>query len=242
MIQGKIKIDTNQYGKTLDVEPSGDLKAQLDTALKMLPSNIVNIDELSETFNDSELNSIPVDNKTNFIKDYTFAEINGNIYYRINDNLYEQKNKGHLPTERIKGLIKIRNALRKLIDIQNTDVPDEAIKPYQVNLNQVYDAFVKKYGYINDRANTILFKNDADFPLLISLEKEDKETNSMLKTDIFYKRTIKPYKEITNTENAKDALIACINQKGKVDIKYIMKLCNKDYDSVIEELKRSYLS
>lgn len=241
MIQGEVKIDTNQYGKTLNIEPTGDLKEQLNTSLKMLPSNIVHIEELSETFADNELNSIPVDNKTNFIKDYTFAEIDGNIYYRINDNLYEQ-NKGHLQTERIKGLIKIRNALRKLIDIQNTDVPDEIIKPYQANLNQIYDTFIKKYGYINDRANTLLFKNDADFPLLISLEKEDKETHNMIKTDIFYKRTIKPYKEITKTENAKDALIASINQKGKVDIKYIMKLCNKDYDTVIEELKRTYLS
>lgn len=241
MIQGEIKIDTNQYGKTLNIEPTGDLKEQLDTTLKMLPSNIANIDELSETFNDSELNSIPVDDKTNFIKDYTFAEIGGNIYYRINDNLYQQ-NKGHLSSERIKGLIKIRNSLRKLIDIENTDVPDEFIKPYQTNLNQIYDTFVKKYGYINDRVNSLLFKNDADFPLLISLEKEDKETHTMIKTDIFFKRTIKPYKEITNTENAKDALIASINQKGKVDIKYIMKLCNKDYDTVIEELKRSYIS
>ena len=64
----------------------------------------------------------------------------------------------------------------------------------------------------------------------------------MIKTDIFYKRTIKPYKEITSTDNAKDALIASINQKGKVDIKYIMKLCNKDYDTVIQELKRTYIS
>lgn len=241
MIQGNLKSANKQYSKTLDVEPTGDLKEQLQTTLKMLPSNIVEIEELSQTFNENEVNSIPVDNTTNSIKDYTFTEINGSIYYRINDNLYEQ-NKGHLSTERLKGLIKIRNALRELIDIQNTDVTDEMILPYQSSLNQLYDAFVKKYGYINDRANTLLFKNDADFPLLISLEKEDKETRSMLKTDIFYKRTIKPYKEITDTENAKDALIACINQKGKVDIKYIMKLCNKDYDSVIEELKRSYLS
>lgn len=242
MIQGEVKIDSGQHGKTLKVEPIGDLKEQLDTTLKMLPSNIVSIDELAETFDDNELNSIPIDEKTNSIKDYTFADINGNIYYRINDNLYEQKNKGQLPTERIKGLIKIRDSLRNLIDIQNTDVPDEVIKPYQANLNQIYDAFVKKYGYINDRANSLLFKNDADFPLLISLEKEDKETHNMIKTDIFYKRTIKPYKEITSTDNAKDALIASINQKGKVDIKYIMKLCNKDYDTVIEELKRTYIS
>ena len=59
----------------------------------------------------------------------------------------------------------------------------------------------------------------------------------MIKTDIFTKRTIKPYKEITQVETAKEGLIASINQRGKIDIRYIMKLCNKDYDTVITDLK-----
>ena len=202
----------------------------------MLPSNIIDNEELSQNYTEEQGQAIPVDEKYSHIKDYSYAEINGNIYYRINDYLYEQ-NKSQTALQRIKGLIKVRTALRDLINIQNSNVSDEETLPYQARLNQIYDEFVKKFGYITDRANDLAFRNDADFPLLISLEKEDKETKKITKTDIFTKRTIKPYKEIVNTDNAKEALIASINQKGKVDLKYIMNLCNKDYDTVITELK-----
>lgn len=236
MVKGDIKISTNQFGETLDIVPNGDLKEQLEETLKMLPSNIIDNEELSQNYTEEQGQAIPVDEKYSHIKDYSYAEINGNIYYRINDYLYEQ-NKSQTALQRIKGLIKVRTALRDLINIQNSNVSDEETLPYQARLNQIYDEFVKKFGYITDRANDLAFRNDADFPLLISLEKEDKETKKITKTDIFTKRTIKPYKEIVSTDNAKEALIASINQKGKVDLKYIMNLCNKDYDTVITELK-----
>ena len=236
MIKGDIDFTTNQYGETLDIIPNGDLKEQLDETLKMLPSNIVDMEELGQVYVEELGESIPVGDKYNNVKDYTYTEINGNIYYRINDYLYEQ-NKNQTVTERIKGLIKIRTELRDLIDIENKDVSDIDIIPYQAKLNQVYDEFVKKYSYITDRANDLAFRNDADYPLLISLEKQDKKTKQVTKTDIFTKRTIKPYKEILQTQSAKEGLIASINQRGKVDIKYIMKLCGKDYDTVITELK-----
>lgn len=236
MIDGKVGFSTNQYGVSLDVEPNGDLKEQLSENLKMLPSNVVDMQELGQIYVEETGDSIPVGEQYSNVKDYTFTEINGSIYYRINDNLYEQ-NKNQTATERIKGLIKVKEALKNLIDIENTDVSDIDIIPYQGKLNKVYDEFVKKYGYITDRGNDLAFRNDADYPLLISLEKQDKKTKQITKTDIFTKRTIKPYKEITQTQNAKEGLIASINQRGKVDIKYIMKLCSKDYDTVIEELK-----
>ena len=235
MIKGNVKISTNQYGDTLDIEPTGNLKDQLDETLGMLPKEIVEEDDLKETFIEDS-NAIPITEENNYIKNYCFAIIKGNVFYRINDFLYEHK-KNKTTLERIKGLIKIRNALNDLIKIENTNVSDEDTLPYQQNLNKVYDEFVKKYGHVSDRANTIAFKSDSDYPLLLSLEKENKETKEIIKTDIFTKRTIRPYKEITKTDNAKDALIASINQKGRVDIKYIMKLCNEDYKTVIKELK-----
>lgn len=236
MIKGNIDFTTNQYGETLDIIPNGDLKEQLEDTLKMLPSDIVSMEDLGQVYTEEQGESIPVGEQYNNVKDYTYTEINGKIYYRINDYLYEQ-NKNQTAIERIKGLIKVRTALRNLIDIENKDVTDIDIIPYQTKLNQVYDEFVKKYGYITDKGNELTFRNDTDYPLLISLEKQDKQTKQITKTDIFTKRTIKPYKEITQTDSAKDGLIASINQRGKVDIKYIMKLCGKDYDTVINELK-----
>lgn len=235
MIKGDIDFKTNQYGKKLDIIPNGNLEEQLDDTLKMLPKDIVSMEDLGQVYTE-EGESIPVGEQYNNVKDYTYTEINGKIYFRINDYLYEQ-NKNQTAIERTKGLIRVRTALRDLIDIENKDVPDMDIIPYQTKLNQVYDEFVKKYGYVTDRGNDLAFRNDADYPLLISLEKIDRKTKKIIKTDIFTKRTIKPYKEITQTDSAKDGLIASINQRGKVDIKYIMKLCEKDYDTVINDLK-----
>lgn len=174
MVLGDIDFSTNQYGETLDILPNGDLKEQLNETIKMLPSNVVDMEELSQTYVEDTQNAIAVDEQYNSVKDYTYTEINGNIYYRINDYLYEQ-NKNQTAIERIKGLIKVRTALRDLIDIENKDVPDIDIIPYQTKLNQIYDEFVKKYGYITDRGNDLAFRNDADYPLLISLEKQNKQ-------------------------------------------------------------------
>lgn len=237
MIKGDIDFKSGQYGEdVLKITPTGDLKEQLEETLKMLPSNIIDMNELNQTYVEEKGEFIEVGEKYESVKDYTYTIIDGKVYYRINEYLYEQ-HKGIATLERIKALHNVRNTLKELINIENTDVPDIDILPYQTKLNQVYDDFVKKYGHITDRGNSIAFRNDADYPLLISLEKEDKKTKEIIKTDIFTKRTIKPFKEITHTETAKEGLIVSINQKGKVDIKYIMDLCNQDYNTVISELK-----
>ncbi len=237
MIKGDIDFKSGQYGdEVLKISPTGDLKEQLEETLKMLPENIIDMEELNQTYVEEKGEFIEVGEEYQNVKDYTYTIIDGKVYYRINDNLYEQ-HKSLSTLERIKALHNVRTTLRELINIENKDVPDIDILPYQAKLNQVYDDFVKKYGHITDRGNSIAFRNDADYPLLISLEKEDKKTKEIIKTDIFTKRTIKPFKEITHTETAKEGLIVSINQRGKVDIKYIMKLCNKDYDTVINDLK-----
>ena len=50
---------------------------------------------------------------------------------------------------RIKGLLEIRDCVRKLIQYQTDDCPEEMIQTEQENLNRLYDAFTKKYGLIN---------------------------------------------------------------------------------------------
>ena len=42
-------------------------------------------------------------------------------------------------------------------------------------MNTVYDAFVKKYGHITSRGNSLAFRDDGDYPLLCSLEVVDED-------------------------------------------------------------------
>ena len=50
---------------------------------------------------------------------------------------------------RIKGMIGIRDCVRTLIEYQTEDYPESDIKAEQEKLNELYDAFSKKYGLIN---------------------------------------------------------------------------------------------
>ena len=47
---------------------------------------------------------------------------------------------------RIKGLIQIRDCVRKLIEYQTEDYPEEMIRTEQENLNRLYDVYTAKYG------------------------------------------------------------------------------------------------
>ncbi|UKI57331.1 MAG: hypothetical protein L6V81_08290 [Clostridium sp.] len=48
------------------------------------------------------------------------------------------------------------------------------------------------------------------------------------KADLFNKRTIKPKSKERIIENARDALIVSMQEKAKVDISYMQKLCGLD--------------
>lgn len=179
----------------------------------------------------SEYVIAPNDTKPN-----SYVVMNNNLYYRELSTM-RLVNKKSLTQERIRGMIKIRDVLDKLIEIQGKSVADDDIKPLQERLNKEYDNFVKKYGIINNSANKSAFEEDCEYPLLSALENINEETKEATKTDIFYKWTIEPKKEIEKVETSNEALIASLNQKGKVDLDYMERISNKNYDTLIEELK-----
>ena len=233
MVMGEFYKVSNQYGKfDFDVvNKDGNLNEMLEEAINKLPHDIFKQEEIS--IENKEDKVIPA---IEGVKDFSYTLVNDKIYYRENSVMREKSNDGII-AERIKGLIKVRETLSELIDKQCQDVEDYEIEPYTEKLNKVYDDFVKKYGYLSNNANKNAFGDDSEYPLLTALEEYNEETKEYKKRDIFYKRTIQPYKEVTHTETADEALIASLNQIGKVDIKYISNLCNKDIETVIADLK-----
>ncbi|MEF2918976.1 MAG: SNF2-related protein, partial [Acutalibacteraceae bacterium] len=99
-----------------------------------------------------------------------------------------------------------------------------------------YEKFTKKYGLINSRGNKLAFNQDSSFPLLTSLEMLDEDGNLKCKSDIFYKRTIKPYAPITHAETSVEALAVSLNERGKVDIEYMAELTGLEQEKVITDL------
>ena len=232
MVMGEFVETTNQFGKDVDVklDAGANLDEMLTEAINKLPLNVYKNIEKEEN-NISEYIIAPNDTKPN-----SYVVMNNNLYYRELSTM-RLVNKKSLTQERIRGMIKIRDVLDKLIEIQGKSVADDDIKPLQEQLNKEYDNFVKKYGIINNSANKSAFEEDCEYPLLSALENINEETKEATKTDIFYKRTIEPKKEIEKVETSNEALIASLNQKGKVDLDYMERISNKNYDTLIEELK-----
>ncbi|HEK9549706.1 TPA: hypothetical protein SUY89_002063, partial [Streptococcus equi subsp. equi] len=139
--------------------------------------------------------------------------------------------------EKVRAYLGIEKALRQVIAYQKEDYSDTEIKEKQGELNRIYDEFSKKYGILNSKANKKLFREDANYSLLSTLEKLDKEGNFIEKSDIFTKRTIKKAVAIEHTDNLTEALILSISQKGKVNFEYMEKLTEKTRGEIIEGLK-----
>lgn len=168
-------------------------------------------------------------------KNYSFALIEGVLYYRENSYMRKMDYTGKT-LDRIKGMMEIRDITREIINIQVNGCTKNELQEKQLILNQVYDSFVASCGYLTERANAIAFRDDNDYPLLCSLEVVD-ENEQISKADMFTKQTIKPIEIITEVDTAIEALTVSLNEKGCVDLKYMAELFDESPEILISELK-----
>ena len=138
---------------------------------------------------------------------------------------------------RIKGMIRIRDSVRTLLEMQTEDYPDSDIKAEQEKLNRLYDEVTKKYGLINSRANVSAFSQDSSYSLLSALEVLDDNGELERKADLFTKRTIKPHTPVTAVDTASEALAVSMGEKAAVDMAYMCALTGKTEQEIFADLK-----
>ncbi|HGC8257214.1 TPA: DNA helicase, partial [Streptococcus agalactiae] len=232
MVLGDMKEVSGRFGNTITCDEKGDekLKNLMDIASKEISSNSKY--EEVELLEDEEL-SLPA---TDDVKNFSYTIIDEEVYLRENSVLIKQnisdKNK-----EKIKDYLDVMNALKDVIEKQKDDFSDEEIKESQAKLNEVYDNFSKKHGFINSLSNTRALKEDSNFPLVSSIEILDDEDNFKAKSDIFSKRTITKAKVVDHVDTSLEALVLSVSQKGYVDFEYMESITNKDRDTLIGELE-----
>ena len=159
----------------------------------------------------------------------------GKVYQNKNGELQEVTvAKG--AAERITGMLDIRDAAKELITYQQQGLKDTEIKKARQKLNKAYDAFVKKYGFINSQANRSAIKADPDSFSILALENWNPETKKAVKSDIFSKNTIAPNRTVTAAKDVAEGLIVSVNQTGGVDAALIAKLTGKTEVDVTREL------
>ena len=236
MVLGEIKMESTRFGT---FEPV--CKARKDIPLSELLSNAVQringeipeLDNGVDEISDEQELSVPADPN---VRNFSFTLVDGRVYFRENDRM-QPASVSMTAENRIKGLIQIRDCVRKLIEYQTEDYPEEMICTEQENLNRLYNAYTAKYGLINSRGNYLAFASDESYFLLCSLEVLDDEGNFKRKADMFTKRTIKPHREVTSVETASEALALSIGEKARVDLPYMELLTGKTQAELVQDLQ-----
>ena len=233
MVLGEMKMVSGRFGPEATCVPyeNADLSEQLDDAIANIHGELMAYeveDELAE-----EDTSIPADPT---VRNFSYTVVNDKIYYRENSRM-TPVDCSATAENRIKGMIRIRDSVRTLLEIQTEDYPDSEIKAEQEKLNRLYDEFTKKYGLINSRANVSAFSQDSSYSLLSALEVLDDNGELERKADLFTKRTIKPHTPVTAVDTASEALAVSMGEKASVDMAYMCALTGKTEQEIFADLK-----
>ena len=231
-VLGTMREVSGRFGNTLACLPkeNADLKELLTKASEEISkgSTYEEIELL-----DDEITSIPA---TDDVKNFSYSVIDDEVYYREN-SLFVKKEVTEKNKEKIKDYLELNEALKAVIYKQKEDFSDDEVRKAQEKLNEVYDSFSKKHGYVNNLSNIRVLKEDSNFPLVSSIEILDEEENFKAKGDIFSKRTITKAKTIDHVDTSLEALVLSMSEKGYVDFEYMENLTGKDRPTLIEELR-----
>ena len=236
MVLGEIKMESTRFGTFEPVckaHKDIPLSELLSNAVQRINGEIPELDNGVDEISDEQELSVSADPN---VRNFSFTLVDGRVYFRENDRM-QPASVSMTAENRIKGLIQIRDCVRKLIEYQTEDYPEEMIRTEQENLNRLYDVYTAKYGLINSRGNYLAFASDESYFLLCSLEVLDDEGNFKRKADMFTKRTIKPHREITSVETASEALALSIGEKARVDLPYMEQLTGKTQAELVQDLQ-----
>ena len=232
MILGDMVMESTRFGpdSACKAREGEDLSEQLANAVQFLQAEIkpYELEELDE----EEDKSIPADPN---VKNFSYTITDGQVYYREN-SLMHPVEVSVTAENRIRGMIELRECVRRLIEYQTEGYPDEEIAAEQQKLNALYDSFIAKYGLINSRGNKLAFSEDSSYCLLCSLEVLDEQGGLKRKADMFSRRTIRPHVAVTSVDTASEALAVSISEKARVDMDYMARLSGKSPEELEQEL------
>ncbi|MBR4636275.1 MAG: DEAD/DEAH box helicase family protein, partial [Clostridia bacterium] len=234
MILGTLTTDSTQYGRQeVTVAPiEGEaLSDQLRDALANIHTDIAITDEELDP-EENDIETIPADPS---VRNYSFTLFEGDVYFR-EDSVMRKVDVPQTALSRIRGMIELRDSVRRVIQYQLEGYSDEVVQDEQKRLNALYDSFTEKYGLLSSRANRNAFAGDSSYSLLSSLEVLGEEGELLRKADIFNKRTIRQRHEITHVDGAVEALAVSLNEKAKVDLPYMAELTGMSEEKLEEEL------
>jgi N12 class adenine-specific DNA methylase len=212
------RTGTMYRGESVNVTKTADYEQRLAAAIERLPAGIITSAAPTKPFQ-PQVMPAPGD-----VKDGGYKIEGGKVYARDGGSLVEQKVSGEAMA-RIQGQLRIRDALREVL---NRQIAGEDASAARANLNQVYDAFVQKHGFLNEPVNKRLFRTDPDGPVLQALEDYNPKTKKATKADAFSKDTIRVIPKASKAGNVGEALGISLHESGGVDIDRMAELTGHD--------------
>ena len=252
-VLGDVSADSGMYGgNNYTVKANGDVGVSLMSWTKGLPQKLYKPIERTHEPEGADV-SVPDGVKVGSF----FVGDNGAISVRGPDAMgnrtaTEWTAPNAKAAERMKGMIGLRDSLREQMRLEKSpDTTTEQIEANRTELNRQYDDFNKQYGFLNDQTNRRLFLDDTESALLLALEFDydkgvskavaareeiDPRNPSAVKADIFNRRVMFPPADNIKVSNAKDALLASLNYKARLDLPYMASLYDKTEAEIIDEL------
>ena len=121
---------------------------------------------------------------------------------------------------RLKAYIEIRECYHRLYDYEAENHAED--KEDRSRLNHLYNDYVARWGYFNQKANTDIIKMDATGVEMLFLERS--ENGRYVKADIFDHPTAFSTTELTVATDSMEALGASLNKYGAVELDYMSSL------------------
>lgn len=135
---------------------------------------------------------------------------------------------------RLKAYIEIRECYHRLYDYEANNRTED--KEEREKLNRLYDGYVGRWSYFNQKANTDVIKMDATGVEMLFLERS--ENGRYVKADIFDHPTAFSTTELTVAADPMEALGASLNKYGTVELDYMSSLLpNMEESDIISSLE-----
>jgi len=150
---------------------------------------------------------------------------------------------------KISSLIGLRDHARRVLQSQNEGWPEANRQDARRALDAAYDRFVSQYGPINKTTftetktgtirripNLVKFREDPDAMLVMSLEEYDEATGKAEKAAVMKRDVVGPKPPVTHVASAEEGLLVSLNERGGIDLPFIVGLYGKPGQEIVAEL------
>jgi N12 class adenine-specific DNA methylase len=256
MVLGTWSRKDTLYGEEgYSIVGNGDLAAQLREAIQQLPEYAplqvsARQEKTAATFSPPPLERHVSEGSFFLADDRTICQLVGGEAVPVVYGGTTLRANGTLTGKRIAALIALRDLARRVLQSQNEGWPEEHREEARRQLNWAYQRFDSVYGPINKTTfgesaqggivrrmpNLVKFREDPDAMLVMSLEDYDEVSGEATKAAIMTKDVVGRTPPVTHVKSAEEGLLVSLNQRGTLDLPFIVTLYGKPEEQIVAEL------